>query len=71
MNEIRNELLLLLNLELEKDEKEKQFRLEWLLDTFENDIKSQLKDLRNKQKDLESNLETLEYVRQHLNIKEK
>ena len=71
MNEIRNELLLLLNVELEENEKEKQFRLEWLLDTFENDIKSQLKDLRNKQKDLESNLETLEYVRQHLNIKEK
>lgn len=66
MNEMRNELLLLLGLVKAKNDDDKNFKLHWLLERFENDIKTQLKDLKNKQDELESNLETLEYVKQKL-----
>lgn len=70
MNEIRNELLLILQTAQETNEHDKQFRLEWLLERFECDIKKQLEDIRYKEKELTSNLETLNYVREQLNIKE-
>lgn len=69
MNEIRNELLILLQLAKATDEKDKKFQLEWLLERFENDIKRQLDDLKYKINELERNLETLNYVKQELNIK--
>jgi len=68
MNEIRNELLILLQLAKATDEKDKKFQLEWLLERFENDIKRQLDDLKYKTNELERNLETLNYVKQELNI---
>lgn len=67
MNEIRNELLTILNMEKNGDD-DKQFYLKLLLERFEYDIKDQLKDLKYKQEELENNLETLEYVRKELGI---
>lgn len=67
MNEIRNELLLILDMVKAKDENDKNFRLNWLLERFESDIKSQLRNLKYKQEQLEGNLETLEYVKKELN----
>ena len=69
MNEIRNELLLIKDLVKAKNDDDKNFQLEWLLDRFEYDIKTQLKDLESKKQELKSNLETLEYVRKELGVK--
>lgn len=69
MNEIRNELLLILQTAQETNEHDKQLRLEWLLERFECDINKQLEDLKYKENELKSNLETLNYVKQQLNIK--
>lgn len=69
MNEIRNELLLILQTAQETNEHDKQLNLEWLLERFECDIKKQLEDLRHKENELKSNFETLQYVKQQLNIK--
>lgn len=69
MNEIRNELILLEKLMKEKDDENKKFQLEWLLDRFENDITTQLKDIEYKKKDLENNLNLLEYIRKELGVK--
>jgi len=69
MNEIRNELLLILDCAKATNEQDKNFKLDWLLERFESDIKSQLCDLKYKQEQLENNLETLEYVRKEIGIK--
>lgn len=69
MNEIRNELLTILNL-TKNDEDDRQFYTKLLLERFEYDIKRQLEDIKSKEKELISNLETLNYVRKELNIKE-
>lgn len=66
MNEIRNELLLILQTAQETNEHDKRLRLEWLLERFECDIKKQLEDIQYKEKELTSNLETLNYVREQL-----
>ena len=66
MNEIRNELLMILQMEKQTDSEERKLRLEWLLERFENDIKDQLKDLYYKKQQLDNNLEVLEYVRNEL-----
>lgn len=70
MNEIRNELLLLLDVGKAKDENDRDFKIEWLLDKFESDIRRQLEDIRYKEKELEGNLKTLDYVRNELLKKE-
>lgn len=64
MNEIRNELLTLLNLTKTND---KKFYTELLLERFEIDIKRQLEDIQYKEEQLKDNLETLKYVREELN----
>lgn len=69
MNEIRNELLLLLNMEKETKEEDKKFKLEWLLERFQYDIEKQLQDIEYKKQELENNLKTLEFVKKELNIK--
>lgn len=68
MNEIRNELLTLLNME-KNGEDNKRFYLELLLERFEIDIKRQLEDIQYKEKQLKDNLETLKYIKEELNIK--
>ena len=68
MNEMRNELLNLLHY-IKSPEDIKQIRLEMLLDRFEYDIKDQLNDIEHKKRELEDNLETLQYVRKELGIK--
>ena len=70
MNEIRNELLLILQTAKETNGHDKQLRLEWLLERFECDIKKQLEDIQYKENELKSNLETLNYVREQLKIDE-
>lgn len=70
MNEIRNELLNIYNY-AKADDKDKDLRLDMLLERFEIDIKRQLEDLHNKEQELKSNLETLEYVRNELRKEEK
>lgn len=64
MNEIRNELLTLLNLTKTDD---KKLYTELLLERFEIDIKRQLEDIQYKEEQLKDNLETLKYVREELN----
>lgn len=72
MNEIRNELLLIRSMMTRCDSEEgkydRQIDLERLLERFEYDLKSQLKDAEDKKKELENNLKTLEWVRKELNI---
>lgn len=68
-NEIRNELLLIKDLVKGATDEDKKFQLEWLLDRFEYDIKTQLKDIEYKKQELKNNLETLEYVRKELGVK--
>lgn len=72
MNEIRNELLLIRSMMVRCDSEEgkydRQLDLERLLERFEYDIKDQLKEIKNKQEELEDNLKTLEWVRKELNI---
>ena len=67
-NEIRNELSLLLNYVKAENKEDKNFQLKWLLERFEADIERQLTDIKYKQKELENNLETLEYVKKELGI---
>ena len=62
-NEIRNELLGILNL-VKSDNK--KFELSYLLERFEYDIKGQLEDLEYKKKQLEENLQVLDYVRKEI-----
>ena len=69
VNETRNELLMILQMEKQDDDKERKLRLKWLLERYENDIKEQLKDLYYKKQQLDSNLEVLEYVKKELEIK--
>ena len=69
INEIRNELLMIAQMEKQTNEEDRKLRLEWLLERFENDIKDQLKDLYYKKQELDNNLETLEYVRKELGLK--
>lgn len=65
-NEIRNELLMILQMEKQTDSKERKLRLKWLLERFEYDIKDQLKEVEYKKQQLEDNLEVLEYIRNEL-----
>ena len=66
INETRNELLTILYLIKADNNKEKEYQLTYLLERFENDINRQLKDLKSKEEELESNLATLNYVREQL-----
>lgn len=68
MNEMRNELLMIMQIEKEENAKDKKLRVKWLLERFEDDIKTQLKDIEYKKEQLESNLETLEYIRKELGV---
>lgn len=70
MNEIRNELLTILNME-KNGEDDRKFYVDLLLERFEFDIKRQLEDLQNKEQELKGNLETLECVRSELRKEEK
>ena len=69
MNEIRNELLTILNLQ-KNGEEEREFYTALLLERFKYDIKAQLEEVNRKKKELEDNLETLNMVKKELNIKE-
>jgi hypothetical protein len=68
MSEIRNELLRILTINKAKTQEDRKLYTTWLLESFENDIKKQLKDLKTKQIELEENLETLNYVKKQLEI---
>ena len=65
-NEIRNELLYILNMQKSKEEKDKNFYLEMLLERFEYDIKDQLEEEQRKIEKLEDNLKVLDYVKKQL-----
>lgn len=69
MNEIRNELLTILSL-IKNGEKDKNYNLNYLLERFEYDIKGQLEETKRKEKELQSNLQTLEFVRKELSKEE-
>jgi hypothetical protein len=66
INGIRNELLTILCLLNKTTEEDKKRVIEELLDRFEYDIRNQLEDTKRKEKELEDNLETLEYVRNEI-----
>ena len=68
--EIRNELLLILEMQQSKTKEDKELKLNWLLERFENDIKTRLRDLQSKQEQLENDLAVLEYVREEIKKKE-
>lgn len=65
-NEMRNELLLILNIVQSKTKEDKKLHLDWLLERFEEDIKSQLEDLEYEQNELKHNLEVLNYVKEEI-----
>lgn len=69
MNEIRNELLTILSL-IKNGEKDKNYNLNYLLERFEYDIKGQLEETKRKEKELQSNLQTLEFVKKELSKEE-
>lgn len=64
-NQIRNELLIILSLSKKQDELSKSIEMDNLLEQFEYDIKDQLEALKRKEKELNENLELLEYVRKN------
>lgn len=73
MNEIRNELLLILqimkrNTNDENEKEQQECDLYQLLQRFEYDIKDKLRHLEYEKEDLENNLKTLEYVRKELGV---
>lgn len=65
MNEIRNELLLIRNMELGKKE-DRKFYLENILERFQYDIERQLEDLSYKEKELKQNLEIVNKLKKEL-----
>ena len=65
MNEMRNELLLIRNMELGKKE-DRNFYLENILERFQYDIERQLEDLKYKRQELESNLKIVEQLKKEL-----
>ena len=65
MNEIRNELLTILSL-IKNGEKDKEYNINYLLERFEYDIKGQLDETKRKEKELQENLQTLEFVKKEL-----
>ena len=71
MNEIRNELLNILNMVKEKDQKQKDFQIDWLLENFKNDLEDKQKDLEYRLQEVKSNLETLKYVKEAIEIERK
>lgn len=68
MNEIRNQLLYILKIAQTKEDKE--LYTELLLERYEIDIKRRLKEIEYEKQELEDNLETLEFVRKKIGIKE-
>lgn len=68
MNETRNQLLYILKIVQTKEDKE--LYTELLLERYEIDIKRRLKEIEYEKQELEDNLETLEFVRKKLGIKE-
>ena len=68
MNETRNQLLYILKIAQTKEDKE--LYTELLLERYEIDIKRRLKEIEYEKQELEDNLETLEFVRKKLGIKE-
>ena len=63
MNEIRNELLLLIPLVKKED---KKIYFDMLLERFESDLKKQKEDLKYKLKEIDDNIELLEYVKKEI-----
>lgn len=68
MNEIRNQLLYILKIAQTTEDKEMYTEL--LLERYEIDIKRRLKEIEYEKQELEENLETLEFVRKKIGIKE-
>lgn len=68
MNEIRNQLLYILKITQTTEDKE--LYTELLLERYEIDIKRRLKEIEYEKQELEENLETLEFVRKKIGIKE-
>lgn len=68
MNEIRNQLLYILKIAQTTEDKE--IYTELLLERYEIDIKRRLKEIEYEKQELEENLETLEFVRKKIGIKE-
>ena len=67
MSETRNELLGLLRYVNSEDNKD--IYLSCLLERFEIDLKRKKEDLQNELKQVNSDMETLEYVKEKLNVK--
>lgn len=65
MNEIRNELLLIRNMELGKKE-DREFYLENILERFQYDIERQLEEISYKEKELKQNLIIVEKLKKEL-----
>jgi hypothetical protein len=69
MDEIRNELLLILQAEKETNQEDHKLKIEWLLERFQYQIEEELKEVKYKEEKLNNNLKVLEYVKKELNIK--
>ena len=67
-SDTRNELLELLEMELSKNEKDRKFKLELLLERFEDGIQRKIEEANRVIEKEKENLEVLEIVKQKLNI---
>lgn len=67
-SDTRNELLELLEMELCQNEKDRKFKLELLLERFEDGIQRKIEEANRVIEKEKENLEVLEIVKQKLNI---
>lgn len=65
INETKNELLSILHY-VKGAEEYKQFHLDYLLESFRNDIKRKLEDLESEKRQLLENLELLDDVKKEI-----
>lgn len=67
-NETRNELLQLLSLteEIKKEDKDIDFKVNWLLESFERQINNEIKEAERVIAQAKENKELLEYVKKEI-----
>ncbi len=66
MDEIRNELIAIRNLKMNKDETQNELYYDLLLERFEIGLKRKKEDLENELKHVNDNLELLELVKNQI-----
>ena len=65
INEKRNQLLLIRTI-YKKGEQDKQFNFEWLLDSYENELKNEEKEINYKLAKINETKELIEIIRKEI-----